>query len=521
MTDGYIPSEASLKFIAFIRAAGIEDNANAEIHYRLADKYFSKDKQIVVEAFRGSAKSSLMEWFILYTAAMGSLEGFGEVGFMAFVGDSMENGVRNAFRNIAGKVDRSDFLQKVVKIQRKTDNEMELVNTDGVELYLKGYGAATNIRGVRYKGLRPSVVIMDDVTSTEAGASESMLKTIEENFFKSIVPALHPTKYKIFYIATPVSEKDLLHKLINNPSWAVHKFPICDKFPCEKEEFVGYWEDRFPYEAVREKYDMFASAGQLQAFYQEYLMIVTDLSTLLVSEDDVKWFDPAMVRKNKDGYNFYITTDFATSVKKSADYSCIAVWAINNNNDWMLVDGQAIRQTMQENIVDLFEYVKKWRPLSVGIETSGQQGGFLSIIDEEMQRKNTYFSLAKKKGSREPGIRPTKDKVQRFVTGVQPKFNQGKIWLPKPELTKTYSPRLFGAVEELVKELSQFTMAGGTKALQHDDMIDTLNQLSEMDLYAPSSDIPLDSSFDKGIAKDIWGNWDDDEGYSGNKSTIF
>ena len=63
--DRYIPSTESLKFIAFLRAAGIEDNANAEIHYKLADKYFSKDKQIVVEAFRGSAKSSLMEWFIL------------------------------------------------------------------------------------------------------------------------------------------------------------------------------------------------------------------------------------------------------------------------------------------------------------------------------------------------------------------------------------------------------------------------------------------------------------------------
>ena len=46
--ERYIPSEESVKFIAFIRAAGVEDNANAEIHYRLADKYFSKDKQIVV-----------------------------------------------------------------------------------------------------------------------------------------------------------------------------------------------------------------------------------------------------------------------------------------------------------------------------------------------------------------------------------------------------------------------------------------------------------------------------------------
>lgn len=91
----YVPSDEALKFIAFIRACGIEDNANAEIHYKLGDKYFSKDKQILIESFRGSAKSTLMEWLVLYTAVLGELPGFGEVGFIAFIGDSAENGVKN------------------------------------------------------------------------------------------------------------------------------------------------------------------------------------------------------------------------------------------------------------------------------------------------------------------------------------------------------------------------------------------------------------------------------------------
>lgn len=521
MEEKYIPSPESLKFIAFIRAAGVEDNANANIHYHLADKYFSKDKQIVVEAFRGSAKSSLMEWFIIYTAAMGELPGFGSVGFIAFVGDSMQNGVKNTFRNIVGKIDRSPFLQQFVKINRKTDDEMELENADGVELYLKGYGAATNIRGVRYKGLRPSVAILDDVTSTEAGASETMLKTIEENFFKSIVPALHPTRYKIFYIATPVNENDLLHKLINSKEWAVHKFPICEHFPCEKDEFVGAWEDRFPYEAVKAKYEMYKDVGNIQAFMQEYMMEVTDLSTLLVEEEDIRWYDPGLVIKNKSGYNYYISTDFATSSKKSADFSTIGVWAISSNNDWLLIDGQCKRQTMQENIEDLFRFVSKWKPLSVGIESSGQQGGFLSIIEEMKMQRNIWFQFAKKPGSKEYGIRPVKDKVQRFVTGVQPKFKQGKVWIPKPELIKGNNYQLFVLVEELVAELSKFTMAGGVAALKHDDALDLLNQLSEMETYAPSESYVTERSVatEDGL---IWtGIWEDEDDEDYSRSTVF
>lgn len=521
MVENYIPKKASLEFIAFIRACAVEDNSNSEIHYRLADKYFGKDKQVLIESFRGSAKSTLMEWYMLYIAVKGELDGFGKVNFIAFIGDSMENGVKNMFRNLIGKIDKSPLLQKYLTVVRKTDSEIELKNVMGVELNIKGYGASTNIRGVRYKGSRPDIIILDDITTNDAKNSEAIQNTINDNFYKSVIPALHPTRYKIFFIGTPISEKDIIHQLSTNPEWVVHKFPICEKFPCSKEDFKGAWEDRFPYDAVKSKYDMLHAAGKAQDFYQEYMLEITDLSTLLVEEDDVMWFDPAIVLKSKNYYNFYISTDFATSTKKSADYSTIGVWAISNNNDWLLVDGQCKRQSMQENIEDLFRYVQKWKPLSVGIESSGQQGGFLSIIEEMKMQRNVWFQFAKKPGSKEPGIRPTKDKVHRFVTGVQPKFKQNKIWLPKPEMVRTMNFKLYELVEEMIAELSRFTMSGGVNTLKHDDAIDLLNQLSEMETFAPSEEVSLEQT----VVKDdlIWtgilDDMDDMNDYSG--STVF
>lgn len=522
MIDKYIPSEEALKFISFIRAAGVEDNANAEIHYKLADKYFSKSKQILIESFRGSAKSTVMEWLVIYIAAIGHLPGFGEVGFVAFIGDSAENGVKNFFRNIQAKIDKSEFLRSLITIQRKTDGEMELMNKDGAELYLKGFGASTNIRGVRYKNMRPSLTIVDDITTNEAKTSEAIQNTINDNFYKSILPAMHPTRYKIFVIGTPISERDIIHQLSNNASWAVHKFPICEQFPCIKKEFAGAWTDRFPYEAVLEKYEMYLNAGKAQDFFQEYMLEITDLTTLLVEEDDIRWFDLKFLAKNKHLYNFYIATDFATSTKKSADYSTIGVFAVGSDDNWLLVDGQCKRQGMQENLEDLFRYVHKWKPMSVGIESSGQQGGFISIIQEMMMQKNIWFQIAKKQGSKELGIRPNKDKVHRFVTGVQPKFKQNKVWFPKPELIKD-KPLLGALLEEMVHELSRFTMAGGVKALAHDDAIDLLNQLSEMEIYTPDGSISEEGkSFvtDDGLIwTSVWNDTDDEPIRGG--STVF
>lgn len=496
--EKYIPSIDALKFIGFIRASGNETNVSPEVHYKIADALFSKykrDWRVLIECTRGLGKSTTVEYAVIYAAAMGEWPGFGKVPFIVFLGASQEGNVKQFFKNVANKIERSPFINSVLKVKRVTDNELELVNIQGVEMMVVGRGMSTNFRGLRSKsGDRPTLVIADDILSNEVATSDAIRNTVDTNWYNSVLPALDPTKHKIIYIGTPISDKDLLSQLKNSGTYRVERYPLATKFPCDESEFDSIWPDRFTYEYALDMWKQYNAAGKLQGFAQEYMLEITDLTTLLVDEEDVMWYDPSVILKHKGYYNYYISTDFATSTKKSADFSTIGVWAVSSNNDWLLVDGQCKRQTMQENIEDLFRFVSKWKPLSVGIESSGQQGGFLSIIDEMKMQRNVWFQFAKKPGSREPGIRPTKDKVQRFVTGVQPKFKQNKIWFPRPELVKTSNYRLFELVEEMVNELSRFTMSGGVSTLKHDDAIDLLNQLSEMELYAPSEEVQLEKT---------------------------
>jgi len=525
MSNIYIPSENALKFITFLRASGNETHVSPEVHYRIADGLFSdkkEDRKLLIECTRGLGKSTLTEYAVVYAAALGEWPGFGKVPFIVFLGASQEGNVKQFFKNIANKIERSPFISQILKVKRQTDTEIEMVNSDGTETIVTGRGMSTNFRGLRSKtGARPTMIIADDILSNEVATSDTIRNTIDTNWYNSVLPALDPTKHKIIYIGTPISEKDLMNQLKNSETYRVEKYPLCSKFPCEPEEYNSIWPDRFTYEYTRDMFKQYKSAGHTQGFYQEYLLELTDLTTLLVDEDDIMWFDPEIVKKNKDAYNVYISTDFATSTKKSADFSTIGVWAINNNGDWMLVDGQCLRQTMQENIDDLFRYVSKWKPMTVGIESSGQQGGFISILQDMMINRNVWFNLAKKPGSKEVGIRPNKDKVHRFVTGVQPMFKQNKVWFPKPELLKGFDKaRLLGLMEEMTNELSKFTMAGGVKSLKHDDAIDLLNQLSEMEVFVPSQEADMEST--RVEDGDMWTSvWDDDhdEGYAG--STVF
>lgn len=526
----YRPTEEALKFISFIRSTGNEENVSPEAHYKIADVLFSNDPEdwsVIVECLRGIGKSTLVEYAVIYASVLGFWPGFGRIPFMVFLGASQEGNVVQFFKNVASKIENSPFLRELVDVARVTDKEIELINNKGIETIIVGKGMNTNWRGVRSKrGDRPKMLIADDILGNDVMTSAAIRDTIETNWFNSALPALDPRRYKILYIGTPLSEEDLLHKLKRSKSYAVVKFPLCPSFPVPKEEFKSIWPDRFTYEYTLKMYNQFLEAGRSRSFYTEYLLQLTDLSSRIVDDEDIMWFDPSVIRKFKHRYNFYITTDFATSNKKAADFSTIGVFAISSAGDWFLVDGQCKRQSMQENLDDLFHYARVWSPLGVGIETSGQQGGFISILQDMMMQRNVWFSLARKKGSKEAGIRPVKDKLHRFVTGVEPKFKQGKVWLPKPELVEKANPELFALVTEMVRELSKLTMTGGVSVIGHDDAIDLLNQLSEIELFAPSGEVDSQPAPDKGNPANstMWGDnltleeadWDNSGG-----STIF
>ena len=491
----YIPTDEALKFIAFIRAGGLEENISPVAHYQIADALFSSDKadwNVVIECMRGLGKSTLAEYVFIYVSALGYWPGFGKAPFWVFLGASQEGNVKMWGKNIASKVENSPFFSSILTVIRQTDTEVELRNTDGYETMCAGRGMNTNWRGIRSRtGDRPSILLADDVLPNDVMTSETIRKTIETNWFNSALPAIHPTRHKIIYIGTPLSEADLLHKLKRSGAYRIVQFPLCEKFPVAEEDFVSIWPDRFTYEYTLKMYNQFKEAGKTQSFYTEYLLQVVDLTTLLVDEEDIRYFDPDIVRRNIHRYSVYISTDFAVSTKQSADFSAIAVWAISSASDWMLIDGQCKRQSMQDNLDDLFRYCRIYNPLGVGIETSGQQQGFLSIIDDMSIRTNTYIPLARKRGSKEIGIRPDTNKTRRFVRGVQPKFEQRKVWLPKPDTLRRSETDYLTAVQELQAELAILTLAGGTEALPHDDMIDTMNQLSEIDVI-PGNDSAVD-----------------------------
>jgi predicted phage terminase large subunit-like protein len=293
----------------------------------------------------------------------------------------------------------------------------------------------------------------------------------------------------LIWTGTPFNKRDPLYSAAGSTGWNTKVYPICEKYPCTRKEFKGAWEDRFSYEFVKKEYDTLKANGELQAFNQELMLRIISDEDRLIEDKDIRWYDDTNINSNIAGFNIYITTDFATSSKAHADFSTIFVWGYNSNGDWYWIDGTVKKQDMGKNMDDLFRLCQRYHPLKVGVEVSGQQGGFIPWIQREMMSRRNFFTLASDKNSGEPGIRPSTDKMTRIQVMV-PMFKMGKMFFPKGQKE---TPEMV----EIIEELSLITKEKFQS--KHDDCIDPISMLSVMEPWKPS--MPVEGRTN---GNDIW-----------------
>jgi phage terminase large subunit-like protein len=502
-TPTYIPTQFALTFANFIKLVnGKEGEANKTppVHLKMLDKITSQNQYVANLCFRGAAKTTLfMEYFTLFLAVFGHLPGLGKVEGMIYVSDSMDNGVKSARKNIEFRYNNSTFLQQWIPKATFTDNYLEFVNAEGHRLGVKMFGAKTGLRGTKIFGKRPTLCILDDLVSDDDARSRTSMEAIKDTVYKGVNHALDPTRRKVIFNGTPFNKEDILIEAVESGAWDVNVWPVCEKFPCTKEQFQGAWEDRFSYDYINDQYQMAVKTGKLAGFYQELMLRISSEDERLVQDSEIKWYSRQQLLRLKSCYNFYITTDFATSEKQVSDYSVISVWAYGSNGDWFWVDGIAARQTMDKNFDDLFRLCQEYGPQQVGVETTGQQGGFISLLQKEMINRNVFFNFACSRGAT-PGIHPITSKLSRFNL-VVPWFKAGKMYFPS-EMKDSAIMLLF---------MGQIRLATINGLKGKDDCIDTISMLGYLNPWKPQSGmVPVSSSGDP--------MWDDDEQQDSNNA---
>ena len=497
--EGYQPSDFALGFINFMKLVdgGESKNKTPVVHLKMLDNFVvNNGKDTINMCHRGIAKSTLLEYLIFYIAVFGELPDFGTVPYALYVSDTMDNGVDTMKNALESRYYNSPFLQKYLPKVKFIKDKWDFTNLDGVRFVVSGHGAQTGVRGTRENGgQRPVLALLDDLISDKDANSQAVITAVENTIDKAIEHALDPQKRKIIWNGTPFNARDPLYKAVNSGAYNVNVYPVCEYFPCSREDFKGSWPDRFTYDSILTSYTKAVRKGNVAAFNQELMLRIMSSEERSIQDEDIQWYKLSNVMENKNNFNFYITTDFATAGGAHNDFSVISVWAYNSEGQWFWVDGVCKKQDMSQNIKDLFRLAQKYRTnlLGVGIEVSGQQGGFVNWIQDEMFTKNVYFHISSDNNGNKPGIRPTsrQNKISRFNL-IVPWFKSHKIFLP---IEKKETESLLEAVNEL-----SLVSPAGFKS-KHDDWSDTLSMLMQMNPIKPSPDMMVTQGDDG-----LWGS---------------
>jgi hypothetical protein len=458
------------------------------------------------------------EYLFLHIAAFGYMPGFGDVNLILYVTDSIENGVKNLRRNIEHRYSESEMMQQMVpnrKIsvgsdgagfvdvssedgmeemdkqissgRKFTDIRLEFKNHKGHTTIIKGYGAKTGVRGSKELGRRPQLVVFDDILSDTDAQSPTIIANIENTVYKAVSKAMDPKRSKQIWLGTPFNQNDPIYKAAESGVWEMAVFPVAQEFDSTttREEFKGSWEDRFDYDYVKDEFDSAMALGRPSDFYQELMLRISSEEDRLIPDTDLVWYNRNSIMGKRDSLHYYITTDMATTDSTSADFSVIMVWGVNSNSDILLVDYWFGKVLLNESINNLFRLARTWKTnlLGVGIEVSGQQGGFISTITDKMMRENNYFPLASYGNNNKMGIRPATgvQKYARFLQ-IQPKFATKKIWLPE---NSKDDPFMIELINEL-KNVGRTNTGRKIGKSKNDDILDTIAMLTMLELISPS-----------------------------------
>ena len=321
-------------------------------------------------------------------------------------------------------------------------NNLEITLVNGQTISLKGADRPETMRGVKLADL-----VMDEYADMKPHVLEEIL-----------LPATADLDAPITLIGTPMGRNHFYNlytekALGNDPEWAAW-------------HFTSYDNPTIPKSVI----DKFKETMSSYAFRQEFMASFEARGSEMFKETWIKFEE-----KEPEEGDYYIACDLAgfadvnKKVKKSRlDSTAIAVVKVNTKGWWIkdIIHG---RWDLQETAQKIFDAVEKYEPVSVGIEKGIARQAVVSPLMDMMKRKGKFFRL-------EELTHGNKNKTDRIVWSLQGRFENGYVTLSKGEWNAPFLDQLF-----------QFP-----DALTHDDLVDALSYIDQLQKVAYNSDVEID-----------------------------
>ena len=387
----------------------------------------------IVAAGRRTGKSRLAAWMLIVNALRRSSRQ-ADKGHVFYVAPTQGQARDIMWQTLL------ELAHPVVTSSHINNLQIKLVN--GATISLKGADRPETMRGVSLKFL-----VMDEYADMKPEVFEQILR-----------PALADQKGAALFIGTPMGR---------NHFYDLYKYAeLGDDESYESWHFTSYDNELLDPDEI----DLAKKSMSSYAFRQEFMASFEARGSEMFKEDWVV-FD-----ETPDIGDYYISIDLAgfedVSKKRTKnsklDESAIAVVKVNENG-WHLENIIHGRWDLAETARKIFEAVRDYRPISVGIERGISKQAVMSPLMDMMKQNGRFFVV-------EELTHGNRKKTDRIMWALQGRFENGQITLGKGEWNSKFLDQLF-----------QFP-----DPLTHDDLVDAFAYTDQLAKVAYSYDFEID-----------------------------
>lgn len=384
----------------------------------------------VVAAGRRTGKSRLAAWLLIVNALQCDK---GHIWYIA--------NTQGQARDVLWQV-LLELANPVIEASHINNMQIRLIN--GATISLKGADRPETMRGVSLK-----FVVMDEYGSMKPEVWEQIIR-----------PALADQKGSALFIGTPFGR---------NHFYELYEYGLSGK----DSDFKSWHFTSFDNELLDPKEIEAAKKSMSSfAFRTEFMASFEAASGGIFKEEWIKIDE----EEPKDG-RYFVAVDLAgfenvaaatTAKKKRLDQSAIAIVKVTSEG-WWVADIEYGRWDIKQTAQKIFDVVRDYEPVCVGIERGALKNAVLPYLSDLMRKYNSYFRI-------EDLTHGNKKKTDRITWSLQGRLEHGKI---------TFNEGPWNS--EIIDELMNFP-----NPQVHDDLIDALSYIDQIAIAEYTSDYEED-----------------------------
>lgn len=414
-----------------------------KFHWELWNLACLPDKQVAIAAPRGHAKSTA----ITHAFALANVL-FRVRDFVLIVSDT-EGQAKLFLEDI-----KKEFLENtqlidtfnIKRIVKDTETDIIVEFNDGKQFRMMAKGSEQKVRGLKWRGKRPNLIIGDDLENDEIVMNEDRRQKFRNWFFNSLIPA-GSDDVIVRIVGTVLHMDSLLERLMplwgsketktdGIKHWSLSKRSWTSvRYQAHNEDYsLMLWPEKFSRERLEGIRQTYIEQGMPEGYSQEYLNYpIDEASSYFRKEDFLPIEDP------EEPLEYYIGGDLAISEKDRTAFTVFVVVGVNPKGKLKVVDLRRFRGDGLEIVDEIFSLQLRYRPELFIIEKENIARSIGAFLDAEMIKRNVYISL-------DTPI-PSQDKIKR-ARPIQARMRAGQVefdreadWFPTLQTEMLQFPR--------------------------------------------------------------------------------